>query len=105
MASNRQPGYNTRLSPAGRTAFNGFGSARTIVLGLARILFSALPIATVSAAPINALDALNKRHGLWSLAHNDSDDPDSPGTSMLVLYIASAALVLAGGAFAGLTIA
>ncbi|EPE02987.1 hypothetical protein F503_08864 [Ophiostoma piceae UAMH 11346] len=105
MASNRQPGYTTRLSPAGRTAFNGISSARTIILGLARIIFSALPIATVSAAPISTLDALTKRHGLWSLGHDDSDDPDTPGTSMLVLYIASAVLVLAGGAFAGLTIA
>lgn len=100
----RQLGPNTR--PSGAHAFNGFGTARTLVLGLSRILFAALPAATVSAAPLSALDAVSKRSSLfWPSEHLDTDDPDTNTANLWVLYIASGVLVLLGGAFAGLTIA
>jgi metal transporter CNNM len=72
---------------------NGFGTysgLRTVVIGLARALF--MGISTVSGAPLNARD------------HHDNV-PEAEGPSLLFLYITSAALVLLGGAFAGLTIA
>jgi metal transporter CNNM len=37
--------------------------------------------------------------------HYDDNEPEAEGTSLWVLYVASAVLVLLGGAFAGLTIA
>ncbi len=79
--------------PAARRALAGFGTARTLVLGISRVLFATLPAATVSAAPLAVLE------------HNDGDDPDTGGASLWVLYLASVVLVLLGGAFAGLTIA
>lgn len=100
----RQLGHNSR--PLSGHAFNGFGTARTLVLGLSRIVFASLPAATVSAAPLSALDAVSKRSSVfWPSKHLDADDPDADGASVWVLYIASAVLVLLGGAFAGLTIA
>ena len=50
--------------------------------------------ATVSAAPLSTRD--------WE---HDGTDPHDPPASVWVLYVASVALVLLGGAFAGLTIA
>lgn len=100
----RHLSHNARLSSG--YAFNGFGTARTLVLGLSRIIFASLPAATVSAAPLSALDAVSKRSSVfWPSEHLDADDPDAGGASLWVLYIASAVLVLLGGAFAGLTIA
>ncbi|ERS96531.1 CBS domain containing protein [Sporothrix schenckii 1099-18] len=100
----RQFGHNVR--PASGHAFNGFGTARTLVRGLSRIIFTSLPAGTVSAAPLSASDAVSKRSAaFWPSQHLDEDDPDASGASLWVLYVASAVLVLLGGAFAGLTIA
>ncbi|CAK7233420.1 cell agglutination protein Mam3 [Sporothrix bragantina] len=100
----RHLGHDTRHS--GARAFGSFGTARTLVLGLSRVIFASLPVGTVSAAPLSALDALGKRSSVfWPSEHLDQDDPDASGASAVVLYIASAVLVLLGGAFAGLTIA
>ncbi|KIH89143.1 hypothetical protein SPBR_06578 [Sporothrix brasiliensis 5110] len=100
----RQFGHNVR--PASGHAFNGFGTARTLVLGLSRIIFTSLPARTVSAAPLSAFDAVSKRSAaFWPSQHLGEDDPDASGASLWVLYVASAVLVLLGGAFAGLTIA
>lgn len=71
---------------------NGIGAVRPAVLGLARLL--GVSISAVAAAPLAA-----------TFEHGDGDDPDDLGTPLWVLYVASAILVLLGGAFAGLTIA
>ncbi|CAK7205441.1 cell agglutination protein Mam3 [Sporothrix eucalyptigena] len=100
----RQLGHNTR--PSGAHAFSSFGTARTLVLGLSRVLLASLSVDTASAAPISILDAVSKRSsGFWPYEHLDTDDPDEGGANVWILYIASAVLVLLGGAFAGLTIA
>ncbi len=70
---------------------NGLLAARSIVVGLSRILFMGLGI--VSAAPLNVFD------------HLHDDEPEAEGASLWVLYVTSLVLVLSGGAFAGLTIA
>ena len=75
---------------------NGLQTARTAVLGLSKVLFLSL---SAAAAPVRSGSGLALRE------HNDGDDPDSPGASLWVLYVASLILVLLGGAFAGLTIA
>lgn len=62
---------------------------RPAVLALSKALFTAIG---VSAAPIHILDEL--RQG-----------DEEGGTDLWILYVASAFLVLLGGAFAGLTIA
>ncbi|KAI0204491.1 hypothetical protein F4808DRAFT_413710 [Astrocystis sublimbata] len=69
--------------------------ARTAVLGLARTLFAGL----AAAAPTT------RSRGL--LHHRDHHDnvPEAEGSALWVLYVVSMALVLLGGAFAGLTIA
>jgi len=73
-------------------------AARPMVLGLARLIvltFSQLPLA--AAAP--ALSA-------YGLSSSESEPPKEPSDPSLWLYLGiSAALVLSGGAFAGLTIA
>lgn len=63
---------------------------RPAVVGMGRILGAGL-----SAAAAHPLEA-RILHG---------DEPEAHGTSLWVLYVASMALVLLGGAFAGLTIA
>ncbi len=67
----------------------GFASFRTCVLGMGRLL--GVGLSSVAAAPL----VQTEPHG--------HDDPE--GTPVWVLYVASMALVLLGGAFAGLTIA
>ncbi|KAL0941778.1 duf21 and cbs domain protein [Colletotrichum truncatum] len=67
-----------------------FGIVRTAVLGLAKAL--TLGISSVAAAPLHAR------------SHPDKE-PEVDGDDIWVLYVASIVLVLAGGAFAGLTIA
>ncbi|ROV89457.1 hypothetical protein VMCG_10202 [Cytospora schulzeri] len=62
---------------------------RPAVLALSKALFTAIG---VSAAPIRILDELR-------------EGDEEGGTDLWVLYVASAFLVLLGGAFAGLTIA
>ncbi|EFQ30325.1 hypothetical protein CGRA01v4_00251 [Colletotrichum graminicola] len=69
---------------------SGFGLFRTAVLGLTKAL--TLGVSTVAAAPIHAVN------------HPDRE-PEAEGSSFWVLMGASIALVLLGGAFAGLTIA
>jgi metal transporter CNNM len=76
-------------SPAGSNLL----AARSTTVGLARLLFTCL--STVSATPL----------GLRSLTTSDHEEPEAEGTNKLVLLLVSMALVLLGGAFAGLTIA
>lgn len=73
-------------------ALNGFAGVRIGVIGISRAFFPLL--ASVSAAPLTSFGG-----------HPDHDDPEAVGTPLWILYLASAILVLLGGAFAGLTIA
>lgn len=73
------------------TRSNGLLAARSLVVGLARVLF--MGISSVYAAPLQLT------------GHLDDDVPEAEGASLWVLYVASVVLVLSGGAFAGLTIA
>lgn len=68
----------------------GFGLFRTAVLGLTKAL--TLGVSSVAAAPLHAV------------THPDNE-PEAEGSSFWPLMGASIALVLLGGAFAGLTIA
>lgn len=70
---------------------NGFLAARSLVVGLSRVLF--MGISTTYAAPLQLL------------GHIPDDEPEAEGAGLWVLYVASLILVLSGGAFAGLTIA
>ncbi|KAK4665809.1 cell agglutination protein Mam3 [Podospora pseudopauciseta] len=72
---------------------NSLFALRSGFVGLARIL--SLTLSTAYAAPIASLG-----HG-----GGGNDEPDAGGASLGMLYLASAILVLSGGAFAGLTIA
>ncbi|SPO04989.1 related to MAM3 Protein required for normal mitochondrial morphology [Cephalotrichum gorgonifer] len=76
-----------------RTAPNGFMNTRSAVLGLFRAAF--LGLRYVTGAPL--AEAMG--HG------GGSDEPEAEGGDLVMLYILSMVLVLAGGAFAGLTIA
>jgi len=85
-----------RLQTAGRRAHTqgsvvAFPAVRRGVLGVARALFLSMP--AVSAAPMS----FSKEHS--------HDEDHTEGPSLAILLIASAVLVLLGGAFAGLTIA
>ncbi|TWU73079.1 hypothetical protein ED733_003897 [Metarhizium rileyi] len=71
------------------SSYGGFASLRTCILGIGRVL--GVGLTSVAAAP---LTQTKPRH-----------DDDHKGTPVWVLYVASMALVLLGGAFAGLTIA
>ncbi|KAK3902682.1 hypothetical protein C8A05DRAFT_15292 [Staphylotrichum tortipilum] len=79
------------MLPARRipTQPNGFLAVRSAAVGLARVL--SMTLSTAYAAPLGL-----RSHG---------EEPELEGTSAWVLYVASAVLVLSGGAFAGLTIA
>ncbi|KAK1759734.1 hypothetical protein QBC47DRAFT_338095 [Echria macrotheca] len=70
---------------------NGLLAARSLVVGLSRVLF--LGVSSVYAAPLHVS------------GHLDDNVPEADGASLWVLYVASVVLVLSGGAFAGLTIA
>ncbi|KAK0641072.1 hypothetical protein B0T16DRAFT_393413 [Cercophora newfieldiana] len=76
---------------AASTRPNGLLTARSLVVGLSRVLF--MGISTAVAAPLHVLE------------HLHDDEPEAEGASLWVLYVASLILVLSGGAFAGLTIA
>ncbi|KAK0617087.1 hypothetical protein B0T14DRAFT_568632 [Immersiella caudata] len=76
---------------AASTRPNGLLAARSIVVGLSRVLF--MGISSVVAAPLHISGNLH------------DDEPEAEGASLWVLYVASLILVLSGGAFAGLTIA
>ena len=67
-----------------------YDALRPAVLGLCRILGTGLT--AVAARPLSERES----HG---------HEPDREGPSLVVLLVASMALVLLGGAFAGLTIA
>ena len=71
---------------------NGFSAVRSAAVGLARVL--SMTLSTAYAAPLGIQG--HKGGG---------DEPDAEGGDLWVLYVASAVLVLLGGAFAGLTIA
>ncbi|KAK3945648.1 hypothetical protein QBC46DRAFT_371272 [Diplogelasinospora grovesii] len=76
----------------GRSAgSNGLLVARSFTVGLARLVFVSL--STAYAAPVSISE------------HYHDEAPEEDGASLWVLYVASLALVLLGGAFAGLTIA
>ena len=76
----------------------GFAAVRPAVLGLARLCL--IPLA--SAAPLGIFS----RDGSAKVLEGDEDLPKDPGDPSLWIYISVAmALVLLGGAFAGLTIA
>ena len=78
----------TRARPP---VLNAFLSARSAVIGLCRVAF--LGLRHVTAAPLTAL------------GHGGVHEPEADGPGLVFLYILSAILVVAGGAFAGLTIA
>lgn len=79
-------------SSSSSSSSNGVLRARPFALGISKILFMSLS-SVVSAAPLSIFK------------HYDDDVPEEQGASLWVLYVASAVLVLLGGAFAGLTIA
>lgn len=81
------------------TTQNRFLLGRPIVLGLSKVLFLALgQLPVVQAVPVHASQLLHSLAG--------KPDPKPPGDPKLWIYLAvAAALVLLGGAFAGLTIA
>ncbi|KAH8904463.1 DUF21-domain-containing protein, partial [Coniochaeta sp. PMI_546] len=79
-------------SPSSSSSSNGVLRARPFALGISKILFMSLS-SVVSAAPLSIFE------------HYHDDLPEEEGASLWVLYVASAVLVLLGGAFAGLTIA
>jgi metal transporter CNNM len=81
-----------------RPAVTGVASYRPAVLGLGRLL--GIGISAVAAAPFEAQDSVHgKGHG------GGEYEPSDDGTPIWVLLVASIALVLLGGVFAGLTIA
>lgn len=75
-----------------RTAPNGFMNTRSAVLGIARAAF--LGLRWASAAPMAALG-----HG------GGGGEPEAEGPGLVMYGVLSMILVLAGGIFAGLTIA
>ncbi|EED23113.1 DUF21 and CBS domain protein (Mam3), putative [Talaromyces stipitatus ATCC 10500] len=80
------------------TSMNPYLASRPATLGLAKIFF--LLLAQIPALTTAAPTAL---HGIWAKHDADGKDPEDPE---LWLYLGiSIFLVLAGGAFAGLTIA
>ena len=71
---------------------NGFSAVRSAAVGLARVL--SMTLSTAYAAPLGIQGHDGGR-----------GEPDAEDANLWVLYVASAVLVLLGGAFAGLTIA
>lgn len=101
------PSSNASLHPACSSlpvmdtpAGNRYMACRPIVLGLARVFFLAIcQLPLLSAAPT----AYSPSRPFISISEAPSKPADDPG---LWLYLGiAAALVLSGGAFAGLTIA
>ena len=91
---------NARRTAGQRSAYNGVNAVRPAVLLLAKTLF--LPLA--SAAPTLSLSLLPR--SLSALSEDGDESPKSPDDPNLYVYLGIAiALVLLGGAFAGLTIA
>lgn len=72
---------------------NGALRARPFALGIAKLCCMSL-WSVVTAAPVSIFGS-----------HYDDEVPEAEGHALWVLYVASAVLVLLGGAFAGLTIA
>lgn len=73
------------------SSLTGVAGLRTGVLGAGRLL--SMGYATVAAAP------------LTSEAHGGDEGPETGGTPLWIMAVASLALTLVGGVFAGLTIA
>jgi len=71
-----------------RSHGSGLLALRSTAVGLARLL--SMTISVAYAAPLH---------------HLGEKKPETKGASLWVLYLISVVLVLAGGAFAGLTIA
>jgi hypothetical protein len=69
----------------------GIGALRPAVLGLGRV--AGIGLTSVAAAPLSAR------------GHGHDDEHGTGGTPLWILAIASLALTLIGGVFAGLTIA
>ncbi|KAM7223933.1 protein of unknown function DUF21 domain containing protein [Rhypophila decipiens] len=86
-----KPGSMRHHARSSSSSSNGLLTARSIVVAFSRMLFMSLP--TALAAPLKLFE------------HYDDDVPEAEGASLWVLYVTSMALVLLGGAFAGLTIA
>jgi metal transporter CNNM len=82
-------------------------ASRPIALGLAKVLFlsfSQLPM--ISAIPTPTPLTAFSHHGLWPANQDIGPEPKPADDPSLWLYLSVAiALVLGGGAFAGLTIA
>jgi metal transporter CNNM len=81
----------------GRSNYNGYAAARPAVLGLAKVLV--LGLSQVSAAA-----ALPLIPYVDSLAKGNSE-PELDDGSLVLYLVVALCLVLAGGVFAGLTIA
>lgn len=81
-----------RTVPRRAHGVNAFAGIRTAVIGLTRAAVLTLP--SVAGAPLRTLSG-----------HLHDDVPETEGSNLVVLYVASIILVLLGGAFAGLTIA
>lgn len=69
----------------------GVGALRPAVLGLGRVV--GIGLTSAAAAPLSARE------------HHHGDEETGGGTPLWILAIASLALTLIGGVFAGLTIA
>jgi metal transporter CNNM len=80
---------------AGQSISNGFNNHRTSAQGLAKVLFLVLAqLSHASAAPIKQF-----------FGFSQAEEPDQEDENMFLYLAVAAALVLLGGAFAGLTIA
>ena len=81
-----------------RVPRNGYLAQRPVVMGIAKILFLSLSqLSITNAAPLGISHLFRVQ---------DEEEPKSPEDPSLWIYLAfAAALVLLGGAFAGLTIA
>ena len=77
---------------------NKYLSQRPLVLGLAKILVLSLAqLPFIQAAPLKVAEFIH--------THREDEPPTAGGASLWLYLGVAAALVLLGGAFAGLTIA
>lgn len=89
----------THAAQHDRQTLNGFGASRPIVMSAVKLLlFGIAGLPMMRAAPT--------RHAPFTTMADGEEPPMSPAGPTLWIYMAVAvALVLLGGAFAGLTIA
>ena len=94
--------HTTRLTHAtqhDRQTTNAFTASRPAVMSAVRLLL-------VGIASLPLMRAAPTKHAAFTPMADDEEPPLSPATPTLWIYLAVAvALVLLGGAFAGLTIA